>query len=453
MREDQRPQPVSPYGVSKLAAEHLCYLYCVAHRVPAVSLRYFMVYGPRQWPDMAFNRFLHAMLGGGAITLYGTGEQTRDFTFVDDAVSATVAAADRGEPGHVYNIGGGARVTVNRVLELMAVCTGTRPGSSVTRSRRATCATRTPTPRQPAGFGVRANHAARRRNRGRVSVDLRRGDRDMTYVRHEPVRRRPPRWWRLGLTGWLLAATTVACGGGFERPELPSGEIEADRLVFERGTAALEEGHWREARTYFVTIRDNYPQSQYRAEARLSIGDTYEGEGTTEAYVQALAEYEDFLSLYPIHPRAAYAQYKVGLVHFHQMRRAERDQTETRNAVQEFETFITLYPDHELMQEARQRLREARDRLSEHDFIVGHYYYRIKNIDGAISRFRQILNDDPAYTRRDEIYFYLAEALVRRNQTVEAIPYFARLLDEFDASEYAEQARTRIVELETGDER
>ena len=127
MREDQRPQPVSPYGVSKLAAEHLCYLYWVAHRVPTVSLRYFTVYGPRQRPDMAFNRFLHAMLGGGAITLYGTGEQTRDFTFVGDAVSATIAAANRGAPGTVYNIGGGARVSVNRVLELMAVCTGTRP--------------------------------------------------------------------------------------------------------------------------------------------------------------------------------------------------------------------------------------------------------------------------------------------------------------------------------------
>ena len=127
MREDQRPQPVSPYGVSKLAAEHLCYLYWVAHRVPTVSLRYFTVYGPRQRPDMAFNRFLRALLSGNPITLYGNGEQTRDFTFVDDAVSATIAAADRGAPGSIYNIGGGARVSVNQVLELMATYTGTRP--------------------------------------------------------------------------------------------------------------------------------------------------------------------------------------------------------------------------------------------------------------------------------------------------------------------------------------
>ncbi len=127
MREDQRLQPVSPYGVTKLAAEHLCYLYWVSHRVPAVSLRYFTVYGPRQRPDMAFHRFLRAMLAGDQISLYGDGEQTRDFTFVHDAVAATIAAADRGGAGCVYNIGGGARVTINRVIELMAASTGFRP--------------------------------------------------------------------------------------------------------------------------------------------------------------------------------------------------------------------------------------------------------------------------------------------------------------------------------------
>jgi len=261
-----------------------------------------------------------------------------------------------------------------------------------------------------------------------------------------------PNSWRLGVTSCLLAATTLACGG--RDLVVQTGGLEADRLLFERGTLALEEEDWQRAREYFVEIRDNYPQSQYRAEARLSIGDTYEGEGTLEAYVQALAEYEDFLSLYPTSPRAAYARYKVGMVHFHQMRRPERDQTETMNAIGEFETFITSYPpNHELTAQVQQRLREALDRLSEHDFIVGHFYYRFENYPGAISRFRQILNNDPAYTRRDEVYFYLAESLVRTNEVTEAIPYFARILDEFEASEYAGDTRARIAELEAEQER
>ncbi|HEX7088253.1 MAG TPA: NAD-dependent epimerase/dehydratase family protein [Vicinamibacterales bacterium] len=119
MREDQLPRPVSPYGVTKLAAEHLCHLYAVNHGVPATSLRYFTVYGPRQRPDMAFRRFLTAAIAGEPLTVYGDGTQTRDFTFVDDAVAATVAAAERGVPGRAYNIGGGSRVSVNDVLAIV----------------------------------------------------------------------------------------------------------------------------------------------------------------------------------------------------------------------------------------------------------------------------------------------------------------------------------------------
>ncbi len=126
-REDALPQPVSPYGVSKLAAEQLCYLYFANFRLPTVSLRYFTVYGPRQRPDMGFHKFLRATLRGEPISVYGDGEQTRDFTYVHDAVSATIAAAERGVPGRVYNIGGGSRVSVNHVLDLIGRIAGRKP--------------------------------------------------------------------------------------------------------------------------------------------------------------------------------------------------------------------------------------------------------------------------------------------------------------------------------------
>jgi UDP-glucose 4-epimerase len=124
MREDSLLRPLSPYGVTKLAAEHLCALYHDNHAVPTVSLRYFTVYGPRQRPDMAFNRFIRAAVDGRRITVYGDGEQTRDFTYVGDAVEATIAAGHRGRPGGVYNIGGGARVSVNHVLDLLGRIAG-----------------------------------------------------------------------------------------------------------------------------------------------------------------------------------------------------------------------------------------------------------------------------------------------------------------------------------------
>jgi UDP-glucose 4-epimerase len=123
LREDVLCQPVSPYGVTKLAAEHLVGLYHRNHCLPAVSLRLFTVYGPRQRPDMAFHRFLRAARDGTQVQLYGDGQQTRDFTYVDDVVAALRAAALSGQTGSVYNVGGGERVDLNHVLHLVEAVT------------------------------------------------------------------------------------------------------------------------------------------------------------------------------------------------------------------------------------------------------------------------------------------------------------------------------------------
>jgi len=115
-KESALPRPVSPYGVTKLAAEHLALLYAKNFGVPATSVRYFTVYGPRQRPDMGFARFMEALVEGREIEVFGDGEQTREFTYVSDAVDGTVKAASANVVGQVFNLGGGSRVTVNRVL-------------------------------------------------------------------------------------------------------------------------------------------------------------------------------------------------------------------------------------------------------------------------------------------------------------------------------------------------
>jgi UDP-glucuronate 4-epimerase len=117
--ESAQPRPVSPYGMTKVATEELAGVYHRTRGVPVVGLRYFTVYGPRQRPDMAFTRFLTRALRGEQLTVYGDGRQIRDFTFVDDIVDGTIAAAERGRAGGVYNLGGGSPVRLEDVLVML----------------------------------------------------------------------------------------------------------------------------------------------------------------------------------------------------------------------------------------------------------------------------------------------------------------------------------------------
>ena len=125
--EAARPQPISPYGVTKLGAEHLCSLYYRNFGLPTVSLRYFTVYGPRQRPDMAFHRFCKAAIDHEAIQVFGDGQQTRDYTYISDVVEANIqAASNDAAVGEVMNIAGGSRVSLSCVLQLLGEVSGLR---------------------------------------------------------------------------------------------------------------------------------------------------------------------------------------------------------------------------------------------------------------------------------------------------------------------------------------
>lgn len=243
----------------------------------------------------------------------------------------------------------------------------------------------------------------------------------------------------------VLAALTAACGG---RQEIPTNVTEADKFLFEEGTEALNNKRWFSARQYFTRLVDNYPQSPHRPDAKLGIGDSYLGEGTTETLAMATAEFRDFLNYFPTHRRADYAQYKLGYVHYARMRGPARDQTETRAAIAEWELFVERYPNSDLMPEVREKLREARDRVATSEYQVGLFYYRQGWYPAAIDRFKDLLAQDPLYSQRDAVYYYLGESLVKSERTAEALPYFDRLVREFEISEYLARARTRLDTLE-----
>jgi len=249
---------------------------------------------------------------------------------------------------------------------------------------------------------------------------------------------------RLAMLGFALsvvAALTTGCAGGSVKP--PTGTPEPDKFLFDRGNEALNKKRWLVAREYFREIIDTYPQSPYRADAKLGVGDTYLGEGSAESYVLGLNEYREFLAFYPNHVRSGYAQYKLGMTHFRQMHSADRDQTETREAIKEMTLFVERYPSDPLIDDGKAKLREARDRLSQYEYNVGYHYYRSRWYPGAVDRFTKLLEKDPQFTRRDSVYFYLAECYAKAGRPAEALPYFDKVIQEFEQSEHLAEAQKR----------
>ena len=244
-----------------------------------------------------------------------------------------------------------------------------------------------------------------------------------------------------------VAMLAVSCASGARRP--PTGTADPDKFLFDRGSEELGKRHWLVAREYFRELIDTYPQSRHRADAKLGVGDTYLGEGTSESFVLALNEFREFLAFYPTHERTDYAQFKLGMTHHRQMHGADRDQTETKETIRELTIFVERYPTSTLIDEGKQRLREARDRLSTYEYNVGYHYFRTGWIPGAVDRFKVLLDRDPEFTRRDSVYFYLGECFLKASRPAEALPYYDRLLKEFEQSEHLVEAQKRVEMIKT----
>ena len=246
---------------------------------------------------------------------------------------------------------------------------------------------------------------------------------------------------------WQAVAALLFLAACSSNPPVTAGPGEADQILLDRGQAALKERSWTRARTYFSELLESYPQSPLRADAKLGVGDSYLGENNSASYVYAQNEYREFLAFYPTNPKADYAQMQLGMVHFNQMLSPQRDQTETREAIKEFQTFVDRYPRSPLMTQVQQRLREAKDRLSEWDLQVANFYLSIRHYSGAEPRYRDLLKSDPEFTRKDSVYFHLAETLEKSRRPAEALPYYERLVNEYEQSEHLEEARRRIDRL------
>jgi len=246
----------------------------------------------------------------------------------------------------------------------------------------------------------------------------------------------------------LLGLLAAGCASKDKDLDLARFSGRSDRLVWDAGQTALAKKDWLTAREHFRRIVDGFPNSEFAAQARIAMGDTYYREGGTANYILAISEYRQFLTLFPSHPQSDYAQFMVGEAYFKQRNGADRDQTPTRDALAEYERLLQAHPQSRFVENARERVGACRFSLARHEYLVGFFYQRTRQaFRSAIARYEALMAQYPDYRHLDEVLFRLGECLVASGRDAEAAPHLQRLVEQYPNSRFSPEAKRLLARL------
>lgn len=222
---------------------------------------------------------------------------------------------------------------------------------------------------------------------------------------------------------------------------------QPDKVLYDRAMDALRKGKYDVTRVTLQTLINTYPDSEFIARAKLSIGDAWFLEGTTAALTQAENEYKDFQTFFPNMPESAEAQMKIANIHFNQMEKPDRDFTHAKRAEDEFRQMILQYPDSKLIPEAKMKLLKVQEVLAEREFRIGRFYYLRESHPAAIARLKTLTDTYPLYSQADESLFLLGQEYETQAEAVRLSlvrePARSKLLNEYRQS--AIDAYSKIV--------
>jgi len=245
-----------------------------------------------------------------------------------------------------------------------------------------------------------------------------------------------------------LLASAAACqsSGGAKKPDKITQELltEPKEALFEKGKALIAKKKYDQGRKYLNYVFETYPNETVGREALLLVADSYFQQKSAASYTEARYRYRDYLNRYPGAPNRDYARYQFAYCYDKEHETPDRDQTATREAIEQYRALIREFPDSGYSGAARERIRRLTDLLAEHDFGVGFFYLRKGSTAAALSRFVELEQRFPDYGSRDKLFFYQAQALSRLGRTGEAASYYNRVLEEFPQSEFARLARKEI---------
>ncbi len=220
---------------------------------------------------------------------------------------------------------------------------------------------------------------------------------------------------------------------------------EPDKVLYERALDDINHGRSDVARLTLKTLLNTYPDSEYVAKAKLAIADSYYKDGGTEGLAQAVAEYKDFETFFPYLDEASMAQFRVGMAHYRQMEKPDRDNTQAQLAEQEFQTYLLKYPQGPQAAEAEQRLREVQEVLAEGEYRIAQYYYSKGSYKASTARLNEIADRYPLYSHSDDALWMMARAAERYESTKHyAADYYTRIVRDYPLSAHAAEAKVRL---------
>lgn len=250
----------------------------------------------------------------------------------------------------------------------------------------------------------------------------------------------------LVLTVPFLSGCLFRRHGGDDAGAVNPGD-QPDKILYEKATREIEKGRYDVGRLTLQTLINTYPDSEYLSKSKLAIADSYYAEGGVSGLTQAEAEYKDFITFFPTAPEAPDAQYKAGMAHYRMMAKADRDRTEAKLAEAEFKEFLLKYPDSQTMPRVKRRLREVQEVLAQGDFKIARFYYSKGAMRAAQSRFQEIADRYPDFSRVDNALWYVGQSLERLRKANDAGPYYARIITDHPLSPLVEDATERLTAL------
>jgi outer membrane protein assembly factor BamD len=227
---------------------------------------------------------------------------------------------------------------------------------------------------------------------------------------------------------------------------LPTGQ-QPDKILYEKSLSEIKHGRFDVGRLTLQTLLNTYPDSEYLAKAKLAIANSYYEQGGMSGLTESESEYKDFITFFPTAPEAPMAQFRVGMAHFRQMGKPDRDRTEARLAEAEFKEFLLKYSDSPLMPRVKSRLREVQEVLAQGEYEIARFYFDKQANPAAQSRFQEIVDRYPNFSMADHACWYLAQTYVRLKKTKAAIPYYDRILTDYPLSPVAADARQQLAAL------